>query len=44
MNSSKYLANRLKEVFIEGKWIVGTNFKEQIFDLDWNDAIKKVDD
>lgn len=44
MKLNEYLTNRLKEVFTEGKWVVGTNFKEQIIDLDWNDAIKKVAD
>ncbi len=44
MKFNEYLANRLKEVFTEGKWIAGTNFKEQIFDLDWNSAIQKVED
>ncbi|WP_347375127.1 DUF1572 domain-containing protein [Aequorivita sp. Q41] len=44
MRLNEYLTNRLKEVFTEGKWIVGTNFKEQIFDLNWKDAIHKVED
>lgn len=44
MKLSEYLADRLREVLTEGKWVVGTNFKEQIFDLEWNDAIKKIDD
>jgi uncharacterized damage-inducible protein DinB len=44
MNLNEYLINRLKEVLTEGKWIVGTNFKEQIFDLGWEDAIYKVED
>ena len=43
MKFNVYLANRLKEVLTEGKWIVGTNFKEQIFDLHWNIAIQKVE-
>lgn len=43
MKFNEYLANRLKEVFTEGKWVVGTNFKEQIFDLHWNIAIQKVE-
>jgi len=43
MELSKYLADRLKEVFIEGKWVSGTNFKEQIIDLDWNQATQKID-
>lgn len=44
MNLAKSLSNRLKEVFTEGKWVTGTNFKAQIFDLDWKDATKKVAD
>ena len=34
MNLNVYLADRLREVFTEGKWVLGTNFKEQIIDLD----------
>ncbi|WP_067149456.1 DinB family protein [Pseudotamlana agarivorans] len=44
MKLNEYLTNRLKEIFTEGKWVVGTNFKEQIYDLDWNKAIQKVED
>lgn len=44
MKLNEYLINRLKEVLTDGKWIVGTNFKEQIFDLNWEDAIYKVED
>ncbi|WP_298424503.1 DUF1572 domain-containing protein [uncultured Kordia sp.] len=43
MKLSEYLANRLKEIFIEGKWVLGTNFKEQIIDLDWHQATQKID-
>lgn len=32
------LANRLNEVLLNGKWVTGTNFKEQIFDLNWEQA------
>lgn len=44
MKLNEYLANRLKEVLTEGKWVVGTNFKEQIVDLEWKHAVQKVDD
>ena len=44
MNKNIYLASRLKEVLTEGKWIVGTNFKEQIVNLDWKEAVHKVED
>ncbi len=30
MKSSGYLANRLQEILTDGKWVTGTNFKEQI--------------
>jgi hypothetical protein len=41
--TTTYLAERLKEVFTEGKWITGTNFKEQITQMDWKDATKSID-
>ena len=44
MKQNKYLTDRLKEVLTEGTWVTGTNFKKEIVDLDWQDAIKKVDD
>ena len=43
MKLPQLLANRLKEVLTQGKWVIGTNFKEQIFDLHWQQAIQKVD-
>lgn len=36
------LAKRLREVLLNGKWIANTNFKEQISDLDWAQAIQQV--
>ncbi|MEM8848348.1 MAG: DinB family protein [Bacteroidota bacterium] len=42
MNSAQLLANRLKEVLTEGKWVIGTNFKAQIEDLDWKEATQKM--
>ena len=43
MNYNEYLANRLREILLSGKWVLGTNFKEQIEDLTWTEATKKVD-
>lgn len=37
------LADRLREVLTDGKWVAGTNFKKEIIDLDWNEAAKKID-
>lgn len=43
MNYNEYLANRLREILLSGKWVVGTNFKEQIEDLTWTEAIMKIE-
>ncbi len=37
-----YLANRLQEVLLDGKWIANTNFKEQITSVNWQQATQKV--
>ena len=42
--NSKQLTIRLDEVFINGKWVLGTNFREQISNLNWEDATKRVND
>ncbi len=41
MSESKYLADRLREVILTGKWIANTNFKDQLTDLEWDLAIKQ---
>lgn len=35
------IANRLREVLLDGKWIAGTNFKEQIMSVNWEQAARK---
>ena len=42
MKQTQILANRLKEVLTEGKWVIGTNFKAQIEDLSWKEATQKM--
>lgn len=37
------IANRLREVLLNGKWIANTNFKEQLLNVSWKQAIQKVD-
>lgn len=44
MKLAKSLSDRLKEVLTEGDWVTGTNFKNQIVNLDWQDATKRVHD
>lgn len=43
MKTSKYLVNRLQEVLTNGKWVTGTNFKEQILSTDWRDAVESIE-
>lgn len=43
MNRSTSLANRLREVLLDGHWIANTNFKEQLENISWDRAIQKVD-
>lgn len=43
MTRNLVIANRLREVLLNGHWIVNTNFKEQIQSLDWQQAIQKID-
>lgn len=37
------LADSLREVLLDGKWVTGTNIKDEIKGLDWNKATIKVD-
>jgi hypothetical protein len=39
----KDIANRLREVLLDGKWIANTNFKAQITSITWEQAVGKVD-
>jgi hypothetical protein len=43
MTRNDILANRLREVLLNGKWIANTNFKEQISSIGWKQAAQKVD-
>ncbi len=44
MQSNIALAARLREVFLDGKWIANTNYREQISDVSWKDATVKIHD
>lgn len=43
MKRNLAMANRLREVLLNGKWIANTNFKEQILSVSWRQAIQKLD-
>jgi len=36
------IANRLREVLLNGRWIANTNYKEQIQSINWQQATQKV--
>lgn len=43
MSGNKAIASRLREVYLNGRWIANTNYADQLKELDWQLAIKKVD-
>lgn len=44
MSLSTDLANRFKEVTLEGRWVANTNFQLLLSDVNWKQATQKVDD
>ena len=44
MQRNSILANRLREVLLDGLWIANTNYKSQITAISWQQAIQKVGD
>jgi len=43
MKQTKQLANRLREVILNGTWIANTNYKDQLENLDWKLANVKFE-
>jgi len=43
MNSAEQLANRFREIILNGTWIANTNYKDQLENLDWEIAISNID-
>lgn len=42
MSYSNQLANRFREVILDGTWIANTNYKDQLQGLDWQVAVQPV--
>lgn len=42
MKRTKIIADRFREVILNGTWIANTNFKDQISDLSWQQATTKI--
>lgn len=44
MTRNLTIASRIREVFLNGRWIANTNYKEQLEHLNWQQATLKVHD
>lgn len=44
MTRSEFIAGRLREVLLDGRWIAYTNYKELLLNTSWQQAIAKVAD
>ncbi len=42
MMQSLSMANRFREILLDGDWVAGTNYKEQLSDVTWQQATTKV--
>lgn len=42
MTRSLIIANRIREVLLNGHWIANTNYKEQILNVNWKQATQKI--
>lgn len=42
MEKSDQLANRFREVFLDGTWIANTNYQMQLNDVTWEQATTKI--
>lgn len=42
MESSKQLAGRFRELFLNGTWIANTNYQELLSDVNWQQATQKI--
>lgn len=44
MERNVFLANRLREVYLNGRWIANTNYKDQLLSVNREQAIQQVGD
>jgi uncharacterized damage-inducible protein DinB len=43
MTRNLTISSRLREVFLNGRWIANTNYKEQIQNINWRQATQKIE-
>ncbi|ARS39491.1 DUF1572 domain-containing protein [Sphingobacteriaceae bacterium GW460-11-11-14-LB5] len=44
MKRSEFIANRLREVLLNGYWIANTNYKDQLLSITWQQATHQIAD
>ncbi|MEZ4888135.1 MAG: DUF1572 domain-containing protein [Chitinophagales bacterium] len=42
MKNPNQIANRFREILLDGKWIANTNYKDQLTQTTWQQAIHKI--
>lgn len=43
MKKAEALANRLQEVLLNGYWIANTNYKDQLLNISWQEAVHQIE-
>lgn len=41
---AQQLANRFREIILNGTWVANTNYKDQLVNLNWEIVVKKIGD
>lgn len=44
MTRTSFIAGRLREVLLDGRWIANTNYKDQLEQVSFEQAVKKIGD
>jgi len=42
MKLTKQIAERFKEILLDGQWVLGTNYKDQLSNINWEQATTKI--
>ena len=42
MTRNEFITTRIREVLLNGHWIANTNYKQQLLDINWKQAIQKI--
>lgn len=44
MKTTSEIANRFREIILNGTWVANTNYKDQLANLDWKTAVTPIQD